>query len=73
MISKDEKIVISVNGKKQIIPAHTSVSSLLAHFDMKPEFVAVAINQDCVRRGTYALMMLRDGDKVEILTPHAGG
>ena len=65
-------MVLTVNGEQQDVSAET-VASLLDALGYEGGFYAVAVNQELVRRATWAEAKLRDGDSVEILTPRQGG
>lgn len=64
---------IFVNGEKRDIPDGLTVANLLQHLDIKPERVAVEINEDIVRKATYAGVLVKDGDRVEVVQFMGGG
>lgn len=61
-----------VNGEPKEIAAR-SVEALLGELDYAGTHLAVAVNHDVVPRSKWAEVALRDGDKVEIITPRQGG
>jgi sulfur carrier protein len=67
---------VTVNGEPTEIedPTGRSVRGLLTHLGVAERHgVAVAVNGEVVRRGRWAQHRLRDGDRIEILTPVQGG
>ena len=64
---------IQLNGEKKNIPDGLTVASLLLHLDIKPERVAVEINEEIVRKATYADVAVKDGDRVEVVQFMGGG
>lgn len=65
-------MVLIVNGEAMQASA-ASVRALLAELDYDGSHFAVAVNHDVVPRGRWDEPVLRDGDRVEILTPRQGG
>jgi len=66
-------MVITLNGEKKDIPASLTVKGLLEHLGIKPERVAVEINEEIVRKATYAEFAVKDGDRVEVVQFMGGG
>jgi sulfur carrier protein len=64
---------IRLNGKDQEVKEGITVTQLLEELKIHPERVAVVVNQEVVKRASYASTILQGGDKVEILTVMAGG
>lgn len=65
-------IRVEVNGQMQELPDHHELLALLAQRMLRPPF-AVEVNQQLVRRNQYDRVILRDGDRVEIVTLVGGG
>ena len=65
-------MVLIVNGQNSSVAAAT-VQALLVELGYDEALVAVAVNQDVVRRKDWSATTLADGDRVEILTPRQGG
>jgi sulfur carrier protein len=63
---------IIVNGADQQVAEGTTVRSLLAGMNLRPEKVAVELNQKLLRSGQYD-QALKSGDKLEIVTFVGGG
>ena len=63
---------IVVNG--EIFEAQSSdLNALLNELDYEPALVATAVNETFVRAKERSATPLREGDRVEILTPRQGG
>ena len=63
---------IVVNG--EIFEAQSSdLDALLAELDYEQALVATAVNENFVRGKERARTPLKEGDRVEILTPRQGG
>ena len=65
-------MVLMVNGERQEVAA-TTVRALLGELAYEGDFLVVAVNHDVVKRAHWDEIELRDGDRVEILTPRQGG
>ena len=64
---------IQLNGKDRDVDDGITVAQLLDELKVRPERVAVLVNQGIVKKPSYASTMLREGDAVEVLTAMAGG
>lgn len=67
---------ISVNGEALQVEETTSLPAILKEFGIDPASargVAVAINDEVVRRTDWAGRVLQEGDRVEIVTARQGG
>ena len=64
---------ITVNGNVEELEQTTSVLDLLAQNNLKPELVAVEINEQVVPKKTYATRTFENGDRVEIVHFVGGG
>ena len=64
---------ITINGQVENLDGAMSVADLLARRNIEPVRVAVEINEDIVPRRTLAETMIRDGDRIEIVTFVGGG
>ena len=63
---------LTVNGYTTPMPNPPTIESLLAAF--KPERpYAIARNEEFVPRSIYHQCVLKDGDRIEIVHPSAGG
>ncbi len=64
---------IRLNGNARDVRDHITVAELLKELNIHPERVAVLVNQEIIKKPSYASATLRDGDAVEVLTVMAGG
>lgn len=67
---------VTVNGEAREVAPGTSVRDVLRTFDVDPETargVAVAVNDEVVRRADWAETLLRADDAVEVITAVQGG
>ena len=64
---------LAVNGDDTVVPAGTTVASLLARLDVEPRGVAVAVDGEVVTRRRWGERSLTDGERVEILSVAKGG
>ena len=63
---------IHINQKFFSVPDVATITDALAAFGAKPPF-AVALNGQFVARGEHASKALAAGDKLDIVSPVAGG
>jgi len=66
-------IEIELNGKPRAIAPHTSVADLVRELGVRPEIVAVEVNQRLVARDRRDAYLLAAGDRVELVTLVGGG
>ncbi len=64
---------IQVNGTPRVLGPGASVKIVVDEVAAMPRGVAVALNGEVVPRGAWAETVLRDGDRVEILSVAPGG
>ena len=64
---------IFVNGDPEGHDGLVTLSDLLARYKLAPQRVAVEVNEQLVRRAHYDETVLREGDRVEIVTLVGGG
>jgi len=66
-------MTILLNDKPAEIPEDTSVASLLSSLGFAPARVAVERNGEIVPRAAYDHVLLREGDRLEIVQFVGGG
>jgi thiamine biosynthesis protein ThiS len=66
-------IAIELNGRRREVAEGLSVADLVLELGLRPEIVAVEVNQDLVTRNKRAATVLRAGDRVELVTMVGGG
>ena len=64
---------IQVNGKIREIAAGSTVANLLGQLGVTQPHVAVEVNLEVVPRAEHREAVLRDGDRVEVVTLVGGG
>jgi sulfur carrier protein len=64
---------ITLNGQSRDIPDRLTIEGLLRHLDVRPERVAVEVNEEIVRKARYAESPVNDGDRVEVVQYMGGG
>ncbi|MFF7180614.1 sulfur carrier protein ThiS [Streptomyces sp. NPDC008121] len=64
---------VSVNGEPRTLPGPVSLDALVATLTAAPSGVAAAVNETVVPRGRWAVTVIGDGDRVEVLTAVQGG
>ncbi len=62
-----------INGKKESRTDELSVQGLLADLGLDGSPCAVEVNREVVPKARHAETMLRDGDRVELMTLVGGG
>lgn len=65
-------MVVSVNGEDREVGADR-IDALLDELGYEGTFFAVAVNQELVRRAAWGEVTIRDGDRIEVVTPRQGG
>lgn len=71
-----EQAVISVNGEARQIDPDTLLPQILKEFKIDPSSargIAVAINDEIIRRNAWQDQALASGDRIEIVTARQGG
>ena len=67
-------MTISFNGKELEIPSPLSLAQLLANLGLLDQpGVAVAQNQQLIRRADWESTIVHEGDELEVLHATAGG
>ena len=64
---------VIINGDSATIDAGASVADLLAQRGLQPIRVAIEINEELVPRKTFAQTLIRERDRIEIVTFVGGG
>jgi sulfur carrier protein len=64
---------VTVNGKPMELRDGLTIEELLEQLAVKRQFTAVALNREVALKAAYAITVLREGDKVEIVRPMGGG
>lgn len=64
---------IQVNGQPREVEDNLSLPELISRLNLKPEQIAIELNQTVVRRVQWQATTLREDDKVEIVHFVGGG
>ncbi len=64
---------VYVNGEPKELKEGTTVAELLQQLGLNPKVVAVERNRELVTRSEHDRCVLKDGDRVEIVTLAGGG
>lgn len=64
---------IELNHKVKSVPDNTTLVSLLFSEQIEGEYVAVAINQEIIKRDNWEKTFLKEGDKVLVIGAVKGG
>lgn len=66
-------MIVIVNGDSRDLPAGMTVETVVAQVTEARAGLAVALNDEVVRRSAWASTPVHDADRVEILTAVQGG
>ena len=66
-------INLIVNGKSREVEEDTTLEAYLLTLDVNLKFVAVGYNGQVVKKDSYAVTKLQNGDALEIVRPVGGG
>jgi thiamine biosynthesis protein ThiS len=64
---------IQINGEPREVDEDLSLPELVASLNLKPEQIAIELNQRVVRRSDWLAITLRVDDKIEIVHFVGGG
>lgn len=66
---------ITINGKQKEVPAKAGVRDLLKEEGVDPDVpgIAIAVNDEVVRKDRWPETVIRAGDRIEIVTAKQGG
>ncbi|MFG3576698.1 sulfur carrier protein ThiS [Micromonospora chersina] len=62
-----------VNGSGRDLPGGSTVADVVRAVTTQERGLAVAVNGEVVPRGGWSATVLRDGDRVEVLSAAQGG
>ena len=64
---------ILLNNKPEILFDGSTVKKLLENKNIKNKYYAVEINRKIIPKSEYKTYVIKDGDKIEIITAIGGG
>lgn len=71
--SKDDKILIKVNGEDKAVPQNISILSLLELFKINKDRVVIELNKHILKKSDFESTILKENEEVEIVTFVGGG
>jgi thiazole synthase len=69
----EKTLELTINGQRRQVPEGLTIAGLLAHLELKPQFVAVEANGALVSRSRHEATRIASGDMLEIVTLVGGG
>lgn len=66
-------IKVSVNGEIKEISDHLNIAQMIEALEYKTKGFAVAVNMTFIAIDSYEDVIVKDGDKIDILAPVQGG
>ncbi len=64
---------ILLNGETKEAPAGLTLASLLDHFDLPKQRIAVEVNLQLIRRGEWDKTQVAQADRIEVIHFVGGG
>lgn len=64
---------ININGEPREVEDNLSLPELIGSLNLRPEQIAIELNQTVIRRAQWQTTNLRENDKVEIVHFVGGG
>lgn len=64
---------VRINGKPKEVPEGLSITALLTELGLDTRYAAVALNGEVVRRADHPAVLVKEGDRIEIVHAVAGG
>ena len=64
---------VRINGKPQEVREGLSIAALLQELGLEARYAAVALNGEVVRRAGHPAVMVKEGDRIEIIHAVTGG
>ena len=65
-------IQVRINQAVHELPQGASLADAIAQADIRPPFAA-AVNLQFVPKAKYSLLLLHNGDQIELISPITGG
>lgn len=64
---------VTLNGKRRAVAAGTTLASLLAELELKPDRLAIELNRRIVKPADWTATAIPDGAEIEIVQFVGGG
>lgn len=71
--SHPPSVHLQVNGETRNCPVQTSLPAFLESIDLNPQLVAVEYNGEILQRSLWPQTIIRQDDRLEIVTIVGGG
>jgi sulfur carrier protein len=68
-----QTVRVVVNGQPHELPRPLAIAEMLSQLGIAPRGIAVEVNMQVVPRSRHAEHVLRDGDRLEIVSLVGGG
>lgn len=66
-------MMVLVNGKKRLIDSNFGIIDIVKSFKVEKKYLAVGLNGEFVPKQLYSEIKLKEGDEIEVVSPHPGG
>jgi sulfur carrier protein len=66
-------MIVLVNGKKRLIDSNFGIIDIVKSFKVEKKYLAVGLNGEFVPKQLYSEIKLKEGDEIEVVSPHPGG
>ena len=66
-------MMIQLNGEQRDVEAGITVAGLLQYLGIRLDQVAVEVNLEIMEKGGFEVQILREGDRVEVMSFIGGG
>ncbi len=66
-------MILFCNGEKRTIPPQSTIEQLIQLLELKPQGLAVAINDTIATRSSWSTHILAEGDRVTLIRAAQGG
>jgi sulfur carrier protein len=64
---------VRINGKMQEVKDGLSIAGLLQELGLEARYAAVALNGEVIRRAEHPAVIVKEGDRIEIVHAVTGG
>lgn len=66
-------ISVSLNGQSHHINEGTVLNDAISHWGYGEQLFAIAINDTFIARNQYQETLLKEGDRIDVVSPMQGG
>ena len=66
-------VKIIVNGEKISLPQNSNIEDLILHLGYQNQRIAIEINESIIPKSSYSLALLKELDKIEVISAVGGG